>query len=142
MSQYVSTMQPQPLLLDRPFGLQLLLAVVIPAVYGLLTGLLLGISAAGYAVLSILGIAGGLVAGYDHEGSDQGFVRGICGGLLFGTFILVGHSVFGMEAKAKIPSTHGVLVGITTVFGGILGAIGGALRARHERRAGGETATA
>jgi hypothetical protein len=132
----------QPLLLDRPFAAQLVLAIVIPTVYGLITGLLLGVTSAGYGILSILGILGGLVAGYDHLGADEGFVRGICGGLLFGTFILVGHSIFGMEAKAKIPSTHGVLVGITTVLGGILGAIGGALRARHERKAGGEAATA
>jgi hypothetical protein len=131
----------QPLLLDRPFAAQLVLAIVIPALYGLLTGLLLGVTSGGYLVLSILGILGGLVAGYDHLGADEGFVRGICGGLLFGTFILVGHSIFGMEAKAKIPDPHGVLVGITTVFGAILGAIGGAVRARHERRAAGEAAT-
>jgi len=91
----------QPLLLERPFAVQLLLAIVVPALYGLLTGLMLGVSSAVYAVLSILGILGGLVAGYDHHGADEGFVRGVCGGLLFGTFILVGHSVFGMEAKAK-----------------------------------------
>ena len=132
----------QPLLLDRPFAAQIVLAVVIPAVYGLVTGLVLGLSEGGYLVLSILGILGGLVAGYDHYGADQGFVRGIAGGLLFGTFILVGHSVFGMEAKAKLPDPHGVLIGITTVFGAILGAIGGALRGRRERRDGTEPATA
>lgn len=132
----------QPLLLDRPFAAQLVLAVVIPAVYGLVTGLILGVSEGGYLVLSILGILGGLVAGYDHDGADEGFVRGIAGGLLFGTFILVGHSVFGMEAKAKIPDPHGVLVGITTVFGAILGAVGGALRGRRERRDGREPAVA
>ena len=132
----------QPLLLDRPFAAQFVLAILIPALYGLVTGLVLGLSEAGYLVLSILGILGGLFAGYDHYGADEGFVRGICGGLLFGTFILVGHSVFGMEAKAKIPDPHGVLIGITTVFGGILGAVGGALRARSERKAGRAPATA
>src|SRR3954464_16016560 len=126
----------QPLLLDRPFGVQFLLAIVIPALYGLVTGLILGVSEVGYLVLSIVGILGGLVAGYDHYGADEGFVRGVCGGLLFGTFILVGHSGIAAEAKAKIPDPHGVLVGITTVFGAILGAIGGSLRARSERKAG------
>ena len=38
-----------------------------------------------------------------------------------------------MEAKAKLPNPHGVLVVITTVFGAILGSIGGALRGRRER---------
>ena len=126
----------QPLLLDRPFAAQIVLAVIAPALFGLLTGFMLGVSEPAYLVLSLLGILGGRVAGYDHLGADEGFVRGIIGGLLFGTFILVGHSVFGMEAKAKIPDPHGVLVGITTVFGAILGAIGGALRARSERKAG------
>ena len=131
----------QPLLLDRPFAAQFVLAIVIPALYGLLTGFLLGVNEGAYLILSILGILGGLVAGYDHLGADEGFVRGICGGLLFGTFILVGHSIFGMEAKAKIPDPHGVLVGITTLFGAILGAIGGALRGRRERKLGNEPAT-
>jgi hypothetical protein len=132
----------QPLLLERPFAAQFVLALFVPAVYGLLTGLMLGVSEPVYLVLSLVGIAGGVVAGYDHLGADEGFVRGIAGGLLFGTFILVGHSVFGMEAKAKLPDPHGVLVGITTVFGAILGAVGGALRARRERKLSGETATA
>lgn len=124
-------MEAQPLLLDRPPAAQMILAIVVPAVFGLIVGLVLGISEGGYLVLSVLGILGGLFAGYDHRGADQGVVRGFCGGLLFGVFILVGHSVFGMQAKAKIPDPHVVLVVITTVFGMILGGIGGALRARH-----------
>ena len=121
-----------PLLLNRPFAFQFFAAILLPAAYGLLTGWLLGVSSAGYAVASIAGILGGLVAGYDHLGADQGFIRGICGGLLFGTFILVGHSVFDQTAKATLPHPHGVLVGITTLFGAILGAIGGGRRAKRE----------
>ena len=126
-------MSRQPLLLDRPFAAQLVLAVVLPVAYGLLTGYLLGQSAAAYAILSVLGILGGIVAGFDHLGSDQGFVRGICGGLLFGVSILVAHSLTGDQAKATLPHPHGVLVAITTILGALFGAIGGALRARHER---------
>ncbi len=135
-------MHPQPLLLDRPFAAQLLLAVVVPALYGLLTGFLLGVNEAAYLVLSLLGVAGGIFAGYDHLGADEGFVRGICGGLLFGVFILVGHSIFGQQAEAKLPDPHGVLVAITTVLGAIFGAIGGARRAKREQRTSGEAATA
>jgi hypothetical protein len=126
-------MRPQPLLLDRPFAAQVVLAVVLPAAYGLLTGLLLGVSSAAYAVLSILGILGGVVGGYDHDGADEGFVRGLCAGLLFGTFILVGHSAFGMRAKATLPDPHGILVAITAILGAILSAIGGARRAKYEQ---------
>ncbi len=127
-------MEAQPLLLDRHVGAQVVLAIVLPVLFGLIVGLVLGVSETGYLILSILGVLGGLFAGYDHVGADQGLVRGFCGGLLFGIFILVGHSIFGMEAKAKIPDPHYVLVIITTVLGMILGAIGGAVRGRHEQR--------
>lgn len=129
----------QPLLLTRPFGTQLVLAVIVPALFGLLVGYLLGVSEAGYLVLSLLGILGGIGAGYDHDGADEGFVRGIAGGLLFGVFILVGHSVFGQEAKAHIPQPHVILVVITTVLGALFGAWGGALRRRREQREGAAT---
>jgi hypothetical protein len=124
----------QPLLLDRPFALQLVLAIVVPALFGLLTGYLLGVSEGAYLALSLLGVLGGIGAGYDHLGADQGFVRGIVGGLLFGVFILVGHSVFGQQAKAKIPEPHVVLPVLTTVLGALFGAWGGALRARGEKK--------
>lgn len=129
-------MAHQPLLLDRPFAAQVVLAIVVPVLFGLLVGFVLGVSEAGYLVLSLLGILGGLVAGYDHLGSDQGFVRGVIGGLLFGVAILVGHSVFGQEAKATLPQPHAVLVVITTVLGAILGAIGGARREKAQARRG------
>lgn len=128
-------MRHQPLLLDRPFALQLVLAILVPALFGLLTGYLLGVSELAYLILSLLGIVGGIAAGYDHLGADQGFVRGIIGGVLFGVFILVGHSVFGQEATATIPQPHVILVVITTVLGALFGAWGGSIRAKHEARA-------
>lgn len=127
-------MRHQPLLLDRPFAAQLVLAVVVPLAFGVLTGFVLGVSAVGYAVLSILGILGGVAAGHDHADADQGFVRGVCGGLLFGIGILLGHSVFGQQAKADLPHPHVILPIVTTILGALLGAIGGALRGRHEAR--------
>jgi hypothetical protein len=126
-----------PLLLERSFPVQLALAVVLPVAYGLLTGYMLGQSAAAYAVLSILGILGGIAAGFDHRGSDQGFVRGVCGGLLFGMSILLAHSLFSQQAKATLPHPHGVLVIVTTILGALFGAAGGALRLRTETRRGG-----
>lgn len=124
----------QPLLLDRPFGAQLVLAVIVPALFGLLAGYLLGVSETAYLIVSLLGVLGGIAAGYDHLGADQGFVRGIVGGVLFGVFILVGHSVFGQQAKAEIPQPHVILPIVTTVLGALFGAWGGALRARSETR--------
>lgn len=129
----------QPLLFDRPFAAQLVIAVVLPAAFGILVGYILGVDQTGYLILSVLGIAGGIGGGFDHLGSDEGFVRGIAGGLLFGIAILVAHSVFGQQAKAKLPHPHVVLPVITTILGGIFGAIGGGLRARSEAKRAGAT---
>src|ERR687886_200300 len=111
----VSRMQAQPLLLERPVGAQVVLAIVVPAVFGLVCGLLLSVSAVLYTVLTLVAILGGIFAGYDHLGADQGVVRGFCGGLLFGVFILVGHSLGG-TAKASIPSPHVILPIATTIL--------------------------
>jgi hypothetical protein len=124
----------QPLLLDRPFPAQFVLAVVVPALFGLLAGYLLGVSEPAYLVVSLLGVLGGIGAGFDHRGADEGFVRGIAGGLLFGVFILVGHSVFGEQAKAHVPEPYVILPVITTVLGALFGAWGGALRAKSEAK--------
>ena len=128
-------MHPQPLLLERTLGLQVLLAVVLPALFGLLTGYVLGVSEAGYLVLSVVALVGGTLGGFDHDGAGEGAVRGFCAGLLFGVFILVGHALFGQRAKADLPEPYAVLVVITTVLGIAFHAIGGALRARRERGA-------
>jgi hypothetical protein len=106
----------------------------VPAVYGLITGLLLGVSAAAYLILSLLGVLGGLAAGYDHRDGNEGALRGICGGMLFGTFILLGGTLIGKEAKASIPDPQWALPVITAVLGAIFGAIGASLRGRYERR--------
>src|SRR5919199_4891101 len=125
---------PQPLLTDRPSGQRIVIAVVVPALYGLITGLLLGVSAAAYLILSLLGILGGLVAGYDHADANEGALRGVCGGMLFGTFILLGGTLIGKEAKTSIPDPQWTPPVITPVLGAIFGAIGASLRGRYERR--------
>jgi predicted membrane-bound spermidine synthase len=127
-------MLDQPLLLERPFPVQLIFAIVLPVAFGILTGAILHEDETAYLVLSVLGIGGGIFAGYDHDGADQGFVRGVMGGLLFGVSILVAHSLFNGTARAKLPDPHGVLVALTTILGALLGAWGGALRRRHIKR--------
>jgi hypothetical protein len=123
-----------PLLLDRPLALQVALVVLTPALFGALCGWLLGVDEAAYTIATLLGVLGGVGAGYEHPTGEEGAVRGFCGGLLFGIFILVVHSATDVRAKATIPDPHFVLPIATTVIGTILGAIGGALRGRHERR--------
>jgi hypothetical protein len=107
----------------------------VPAVFGLVTGLVLGVSEVGYLVLSLLGIAGGYFAGLEHRGAEEGVVRGVTGGLLFGTFILVGKEISGSDPKADLPHPEILLVVITTVAGALLGALGGRMRGRRGERA-------
>jgi hypothetical protein len=114
--------------------MQIVLGVVVPAVFGLITGIVLGVSEVGYLVLSVLGIAGGYFAGLEHRTVSEGFVRGVNGGLLFGVFILFGHEFSDMDPKAHLPEPEILLVVITTVLGALLGALGGRSRARRARR--------
>jgi hypothetical protein len=115
--------------------LQLILALVVPAVFGVITGIMLGVSEIAYLVLSILGIGGGYMAGKEHIGAGEGATRGFTGGILFGTFILAAHAVTGLERKAHLPEPEILLVVITTVFGIGLGALGGRAREKLESRA-------
>lgn len=114
---------------------QLILALVVPSVFGVVTGIFLGISEIIYLLLSILGIAGGYLAGKEHIGASEGALRGFTGGILFGTFILAAHALTGLERKAHLPEPEILLVVITTVFGIGLGALGGRARAKRESRA-------
>jgi hypothetical protein len=126
--------EAQPLLVDRPPVLQLVIAVAVPAIFGLFCGIMLGVSGPVYVIASLLAILGGIGAGFDHLGAGEGAIRGVVGGALFGTMILVAHELSGADAKTSLPHPAIVLVVATTLLGAAFGAIGGALRARVERR--------
>jgi hypothetical protein len=114
---------------------QLILALVVPSVFGAITGIFLGVSEIVYLLLSILGIGGGYLAGKEHIGAREGATRGFTGGILFGTFILAGHALTGLERQAHLPEPEILLVVITTVFGIVLGALVGRSREKLESRA-------
>jgi len=122
------------LLRSRPVPLALVLAVVVPIVFGVITGFALGINEIAYLVLSLLGIAGGYFAGYEHDGPGEGALRGLVGGSLFGGFILLTNDLIGEEPKAELPDPKILLLVLTTGLGVILGALGGRRRAKdiHE----------
>src|SRR5215213_9940596 len=110
-------MRLPPLLKEHPRWLQVVLALVLPAAYGALTGYFLGVSEATYLVLATLGILGGIVAG-----------------LIFGCSILIAHEIHGADAKADLPDPETVLIAVTTGLGAAFGALGGWLRQRVDRR--------
>ena len=123
-----------PLFTTRPPVAQLIGLVVAPAVFGAVTGVILGVSAGGYWGLQILGVLGGLAAGYEHPDGSSGADRGMIGGAIFGSFVLLAHAIAGTDAKADLGEWPGVLVAFTTIAGGLLGWVGGSLRARSERQ--------
>ena len=120
------------LLKERPLPLQAALVALVPAVFGGLTGVLLGISEPAYIAMSVLGIGGGYFAGFEHRGARTGALRGLLGGSLFGTSILLAHEASGAAPKAQLPEPEILLVAITTAFGVGLGALGGRKRAQLE----------
>jgi hypothetical protein len=130
-------MKLPPPFFERPFWLQVLGGIVVPAVFGMLTGFALGWNEILYYAMSApIAILGGFLAGIEHRGIDEGFLRGVIGGLIFGSFILIGHEIMNNEAKAHLPDPQSGLVFATTLGGGILGALGAHWRKRQERRHG------
>lgn len=127
-------MRLPPLLREHPRWLQVLLALVLPAAYGAVTGYFLGVSEGTYLVLSILGVLGGIGVGFDHMGAAIGLRRGVVAGLIFGSSILIAHEIHGADAKADLPNPEILLVAITTGLGAAFGALGGWLRERVTQR--------
>ena len=122
-----------PLFEDRPFWLQLLGLVVVPLIFGVLSGFALGWSEVLYLIMvGPIALIGGFLGGIEHRGFEDGFIRGLLGGLVYGSFILLGHKIAGTDPKAELPDPQVGLVILTTVVGGILGGLGGRFRARRE----------
>src|SRR3712207_3721403 len=90
------------LLKDRGNASEAIVVVVVPLVFGAITGIMLGVSEPIYLVLTLLGILGGFAAGLEHEYALEGFYRGLLGGLLFGFGILLAHGIADVEAKAEL----------------------------------------
>jgi hypothetical protein len=116
---------------------QIIGGILVPMVFGIITGLALGWNEIVYWVLAgPLAIGGGFLGGMEHRGADDGFVRGACGGLVFGSFVLIGLEITNNDPKAYLGDPQSGLVFVTTILGAILGALGGAYRARRERELG------
>jgi hypothetical protein len=125
-----------PPFLERPFWLQLVGGIVVPAVYGMLTGFTLSVNEILYYALSgPIAILGGFLAGVEHRATDEAVLRGAIGGLIFGSFILLGNEILNPEeTKAHLPDPQSGLVFVTALGGAILGGLGARLRIRQERR--------
>jgi hypothetical protein len=111
--------------------MQVVLANVVPALFGLVVGIMAGVSKPIYLVLSLVALAGAYLAGLEHKYPEEGLLRGAAGGLLFGTFLLLGRALTGLEDKVHIPPGI-VLLFLATVIGAAGGAIGASRRRKAE----------
>jgi hypothetical protein len=119
---------------DRTPVEQIIGAIVVTLIFGLVTGLALGWNEIVYYILvGPIALLGGFVGGMEHRGGEEGFLRGAVGGLVYGSFILLGLEILNTEPKAYLGEPHVGLVFVTTIVGAILGALGGSYRARRER---------
>jgi hypothetical protein len=124
-----------PLFRERSRAVQIITAVIVPALFGAVAGIVLGISAAGYWVLQFVALIGAVVAGLEHPNGREGAWRGLVGGTLYGTFLLIAHAVAGTDETVKLPDFAPILVVFTAVIGMLASALGGRLRGRSERPA-------
>jgi hypothetical protein len=117
-----------PLFRDRPRSVQVLTGLVVPIVFGAVTGVVLGLTAAGYWAISLVALAGGVLAGFEHSNGWEGADRGVVGGALFGTGLLVAHAIAGTDAQVSLPGFAPILAVFTAIIGTLAGALGGRLR--------------
>ena len=122
------------LLRERSHGAEMALVVLVPVIFGAITGYFLGESEAVYTVLALLGIIGGFFAGLEHGGALEGFYRRILCGLLFRTAIPATNGLIDEEPKAHLPDPEVMLIVITGAFGAALRALGGWFRLRSDRK--------
>lgn len=126
---------------ERSLGLKIVTGGLVPAAFGAVTGLVLGVSSAGYWALSLLALAGGVLAGFEHRDGWEGADRGLVAGAIFGTSLLVAHALTGTNAQVALPKFSPILVIFTAIIGMFATALGGRLRrAASTRAAGGASA--
>jgi hypothetical protein len=119
-----------PLFRDRPLAVQILTGLVVPAAFGAIVGIVLGISSGLYWGLQLVGLVGGVLGGLEHRDGWEGADRGLVAGALFGTFLLVAHAIAGTHAHVKLPGFEPFLAVVTAIVGMFAGALGGFLRRR------------
>jgi hypothetical protein len=120
---------------ERSAAQQIIGAVVVTMIFGLVTGFALGWNEiAYYALVGPIALAGGFVGGMEHRGVDEGALRGATGGLVYGSFILLGLEILNEAPEAHLGDPQAGLVVVTTLVGSVLGGLGAAYRLRRESR--------
>jgi ABC-type branched-subunit amino acid transport system permease subunit len=121
---------------DRPRPAQVVLGGVLPALIGVVAGVLIGVSSGAYYALGALAAVGAFLSGFEHLDGWGGADRGFFGGAFYGVALLITHQLIGTHAKVSLGSFPPLLAVLTTIVGSIIAACGGRLaRALRERSA-------
>jgi len=121
---------------DRPRPAQIVLGGVVPAVFGAIAGVLLGVSSGAYWAWGALAAIGSIVGGFEHQNGWGGADRGLIAGAIYGAALLIVHAIAGIHAKVSLGSFPPFLIVITAIAGMLLSALGGRIaRQGRERRA-------
>jgi len=121
---------------DRPRPAQIVLGGVVPAVFGAIAGVLLGVSSGVYWAWGALAAIGSIVGGFEHQNGWGGADRGLIAGAIYGAALLIVHAIAGTHAKVSLGSFPPFLIVITAIAGMLLSALGGRIaRQGRERRA-------
>jgi len=120
---------PKPTLLrERAENTQVMLAVIVPLLFGAVVGVVLGTSATFYWILLAVATLGALLSGLEHDEVKEAAVRGAVAGAAFGLGILAAHQLAGTDAKVSLGSFPPALILIDAVAGALLAALGCRLR--------------
>ena len=110
---------------DRGTQAQVLLALVVPFVFGAIVGVVLGASAGVYWILSALAALGAVLAGLEHPDPRSAAIRGLVIGAVYGIGLLLAHAVAGTHAEVSLGGFPPIVILIDAIVGAILAAIGG-----------------
>ncbi|PZS13472.1 MAG: hypothetical protein DLM64_03285 [Solirubrobacterales bacterium] len=124
------------LLRDRSRPAQVIIGGVIPAGFGAIAGVLLGVSSGAYYGFGLLAAVGAFVSGFEHRDGWGGADRGFFGGVFYGIAILLMHMLLGTSAKVSLGGFPPSLVIITAIVGMLLAAAGGRIARWQRERAG------
>jgi hypothetical protein len=120
---------------DRERPAQVIVAGLIPAVFGAVAGVLVGVSSGAYwgwaVFVSILSV----IAGFEHLDGWGAADRGLAAGFVYGVALLLAHLIAGTTATVSLGSFPPLLAVVTAIAGMFLSALGGWMaRVLRERR--------
>ena len=120
---------------DQPRPTQIVSGGVIPAVFGAIAGVLIGVSTGAYWGFAAFAALGGFIAGFEHQDGWGGADRGLVAGAIYGAALLIMHAIVGTHAKVSLGSFPPFLVVITAIAGMLVSAAGGKIARLQRQRA-------